>query len=86
MSVIRRLRPGKLNLVMAQEAASPKTMFAGTAIDAIVSVSRIAERQSGSVRVSDMLGQSWLPARTSTSTTGRIRKETMNKVAMAIRP
>ena len=48
ISVIRSCLPRKSNLAIAQAAATPKTRFSGTAIAAASSVSRIAERASGS--------------------------------------
>ena len=49
MSVVSTLLPLNSNLAMAQEAASPKTRLAGTAIAATSSVSLIAASASGSV-------------------------------------
>ena len=49
MSVTSMFFPANSNLVMAQAAASPKTMFSGTAIPAISSVRRMAARASGSL-------------------------------------
>ena len=46
--VSRRLRPGKSNRAIAQEAARPKRRLAGTAIAAVRRVSRSAESASGS--------------------------------------
>jgi hypothetical protein len=48
ISVVRRLFPGNLNFAIAQAAATPKTTLAGTTIATVRSVSRIAERASGS--------------------------------------
>lgn len=45
--MIRKLRPGKRNRAMAQEAANPKTKLAGTAMTAAM-VSFMAERATGS--------------------------------------
>ena len=49
MSVFSTLLPLNSNLAMAQEAASPNTTLAGTAIAATKSVSLIAATASGSV-------------------------------------
>ena len=50
MSVVRMLLPLNSNLAIAQEAARPKTRFAGTAMAAMINVSRIAAMVSGSTR------------------------------------
>ena len=48
--------PTNSNLPIAHAAATPKTRFAGTAIAAASSVSRIAESVSGSVKLSKIRG------------------------------
>jgi len=50
MSVSRMFRPGKRNLAMAHAAATPNTVFSGTAIAAVMSVSLMAAAVSGWVR------------------------------------
>ena len=54
ISVTSALLPGNWNLAIAQAAHTPNTMLIGTAIAAIVSVSRIAERASGSASAIDI--------------------------------
>ena len=51
MSVTSRLLPGNSNLATDQAAASPNTMFTGTAMAAVSSVSRIADRTAGSEKL-----------------------------------
>ena len=48
MKVIRICLPRKSNFAIAHAAATPKTRFAGTAIAAASTVSRIAASASGS--------------------------------------
>src|SRR3546814_8730944 len=52
INVIRKLFPRKSNFVIAQEAATPKTMLSGTAIAATSKVSFIAIQASGSATAS----------------------------------
>ena len=49
MSVTSRFRPGKVNLLMHQAAATPNTRLIGTATAATSNVSRAALRASGSL-------------------------------------
>ena len=49
ISELSRLLPANSNLAIAQEAASPNTTLAGTAMAATSRVSSMAETASGSV-------------------------------------
>jgi len=49
MSALSTLLPGNSNLAMAQDAARPNKMLAGTAIAATSKVRRIAASASGSL-------------------------------------
>ena len=48
MSVISRCFPGNSNFAIAQAAAMPKARLSGTAMPAVMRVSLIADRVSGS--------------------------------------
>src|SRR5205823_3077205 len=48
ISVVRNDFPANSNFAIAQAAASPKTTFNGTVMAATISVSFMAERESGS--------------------------------------
>jgi hypothetical protein len=48
MSVIKSDLPRKLNFAIAHDDASPKITFTGTLMAATMSVSRIADHESGS--------------------------------------
>ena len=52
MRVTSRFLPGKLNFAMAQAAVTPKKRLSGTVTAAVMSVSLMDDRVSGSLRAS----------------------------------
>jgi hypothetical protein len=87
INVIRKLRPGKRNRAMAQEAANPKTKLAGTAMTAAMSVSFMAERATGSTMARAKTPAPLANALTKTERSGTTKKSAKNPKAtpMAIR-
>jgi hypothetical protein len=84
ISVISRPLPGKSNLVIAQDAAIPNTMFAGTLIAATRRVSLIAATASGSATAARKAGTPRRNASTNTVISGSSRNTARKPSALAI--
>src|SRR5262245_56960719 len=85
MSVVRRCLPRNSNFAIAHAAASPKIRFSGTAIAAVVSVRRIACRETGSPTAERYAAIPFSKAFANTSSKGTRRKSVRNPIATAIR-
>src|SRR4051794_19811126 len=85
ISVVSTLLPRKSNLAMAHAAATPKNKFAGTAITAASSVSRIADHASGSVIARAYAAQPLRSASKNTAKSGTNRKSARYASASATR-
>src|SRR5882724_2874108 len=79
--VTRNPLPQKSNLETAQEAEIPNTAFSGTAMAAVISVSRIAASASGSVIALQASERPSPNASLNTTMSGTMRKAPMNDSA-----
>src|SRR5688572_21757557 len=76
--VIRTFLPTKLNLAMAQAAATPKTRFSGTAMAAARSVRLIDASAAGSLRLAKYGPSPLRSASVKTAARGMSRKSPRN--------
>src|SRR6266550_8255244 len=84
INVINTLLPRKSNFAIAQAAATPNNRFAGTAIAAASSVSRIAASASGSTIAAAYTPNPLRSAEKKTNAKGTNRKPVRKKSAPAI--
>src|ERR1022692_3547933 len=84
ISVIRTFLPRNWNLAMAQDATSPNSRLQGTEIPAVISVSMIAERAAGSVKLAKYACTPLRKASRKTVSSGRKRNRPRNSSVIAI--
>ena len=84
ISVMSRLLPRNSNFAMAQAAQMPNTVFTGTTIAAVSSVSRIEASVSGSVKLVAYASSPFARACASTAPSGAISSSARNAIETKI--